>query len=215
MASLYTDIIREISSKLTGNAQEDIAMLQAEAEQYRTHEYSQEILRAIGRMMYQILPEDMKQEFSQAFSSTKLSKDTVLDEVKTKVHEGNLKEAVDQLKLKVGIPEKQPLDTDGTIDSYARRGQESTWKEIVGFRNLFAEYETCGNEGNDVFWLRPYVDDFKDYLYWAGEEKETVCQYWKTGDKRHLWRWWDRWEDSDYNRLYYPLEFYGKEPVYS
>jgi tetratricopeptide (TPR) repeat protein len=43
--------------------------------------------------MYQILPEDMKQEFSQAFSNTKLSKGTVLDEVKTKVHEGNLEEA--------------------------------------------------------------------------------------------------------------------------
>ena len=129
--------------------------------------------------------------------------------------EGNLKEAVSQLKLKLGIAPKQPLDKDGTIDSYARYGQESTWKELVGFRNLFAEYETLGNNGEDVAWLAPYADDFKDWLYWGGEERETVCQYWKTGDKRYLWQWWDRWEDSDYNRLYYPFSYYGKEPVYA
>lgn len=129
--------------------------------------------------------------------------------------EGNLKEAVSELKLKLGIAPKQPLDTDGTIDSYARYGQDSTWKDIVGFRNLFAEYETCGNQGADVAWLAPYVDDFKDWLYWSGEERERVCRYWATGDKRYLWQWWDIWEDSDYNRLYYPIEFYGKEPVYA
>ena len=129
--------------------------------------------------------------------------------------EGNLKEAVAQLRMKLGIPDKQPLDKDGTIDSYARYGQESTWKELVGFRNLFAEYETCGNEGRDVFWMKPYVDDFKDFLYWSGEERETVCHYWKTGDKRYLMKWLDQWEEGDYNRIFYPIEFYGKGPIYA
>ena len=128
--------------------------------------------------------------------------------------EGNLKEAVARLGLKLGIAPKQPLDKDGTVDSYARYGQESTWKELAGFRNLFAEYETLGNEGCDVLWLKPYVDDWQDFIYWSGEERETVCQYWKTQDKRYLWQWWDRWEDSDYNRIFYPLDFYGKEPIY-
>lgn len=129
--------------------------------------------------------------------------------------ENNLKEAVTQLKLKLGIAPLQPLDPkDGTVDSYARYGQDSTWKQLVGFRNLFAEYETCGNEGRDVSWLAPYVDDFLDFLYWSGEERETVCQYWKTKDRRYLMKWWDHWEDSDYNRLFYPLEYYGKEPIY-
>jgi len=129
--------------------------------------------------------------------------------------EGNLKEAVAVLKLKLGVAEKQPLDRDGTIDSYARYGQESTWKDIVGFRNLFAEYETCGNEGTDAAWLASYADGFKDWVYWSGEERETVCRYWKTKDRRYLYKWWDQWEESDYNRLYYPLNFYGTEPIYA
>ena len=130
--------------------------------------------------------------------------------------EGNLKEAVTSLKLRLGVALDQPLDPkDGTVDPYARYGQDSTWKRLVGFRNLFAEYETLGNEGKDVYWLRDVADDFCDWIYWSGEERETVCQYWKTGDKRYLFQWWDRWEESDYNRLYYPLEYYGKTAVYA
>lgn len=128
--------------------------------------------------------------------------------------EGNLKEAVSQLKLKLGIPTVQPLDKDGTVDPYCRYGQDSTWKQLVGFRNLFAEYETLGNQGGEVLWIMPYVDDFNDWLYWSGEEKESVCQYWKTGDRRYLYQWHARWEESDYNRWYPPLEWWGKEPIY-
>lgn len=125
-----------------------------------------------------------------------------------------LKETIDLLKIRTVPAPEQPLDKDGTIDTYARYGQPSTWRKVLGFRNLFAEYETAGNEGQDVAFLRTFVDLSMDCLYWSGEERETVCQYWRTGDKRHLWKWWDQWEDSDYNRLYYPLEHYGKEPIY-
>lgn len=128
--------------------------------------------------------------------------------------ESNLKEAVQQLKLKLGIPEKQPLDLDGTVDPYARYGQDSTWKELVGFRNLWAEYEQAANDGLEVGWLKPYVDDFNDWIYWAGDERATVCKFWETGDRRYLMQFWDRGESSDYNRLFYPLEFYGREPIY-
>lgn len=129
--------------------------------------------------------------------------------------EGNLKEAVAQLKLKLGIAPKQPLDLDGTVDSYARYGQESTWKELVGFRNLFAEFEQAANDGLEVDWLRPYADDFHDWLYWSGEERSFLCKYWETGDRRYLYQFWAAGETSDYNRLYYPLEYYGKEPIYA
>jgi len=128
--------------------------------------------------------------------------------------EGNLKEAIDVLGVKMGIAPVQPQDKDGTIDPYARYGPDSTWRQLVGFRNLFAEYETCGNEGLEVGYLSPYVDDYQDHCYWGGEERTTVCPYWKTKDRRYLMKWWDQWEDSDYNRLYYPIEHYGKEPIY-
>ena len=125
-----------------------------------------------------------------------------------------LRESVSELNLKVMHAPKQPLwPADGTVDMYCCYNQDSTWKELLGFRNLFAEYETLGNEGKEPF-DKKYVDNYMDWIYFGGEERETLCKYWETGDRRYLYMFWNRWEDSDYNRLYYPIEYYGKEPIY-
>lgn len=129
--------------------------------------------------------------------------------------EGNLLEAVTRLKLDCAIPEIVPLDTDGTVDDYCRYGQDSTWKQIVGFRNIFAEYEQAANDGLELDWLKPYSDPFMDWIYWSGEERAFICKYWETGDRRYLYQFWDAGEPSDYDRLYYKLEHYGKEPIYA
>lgn len=128
--------------------------------------------------------------------------------------EGTLADAVRKLGVRFKSLPQQPLDKDGTVDMYCRYGQDSTIKQLIGFRNLFAEYEVAGNEGRDMMFLKPFVDNFNDWLYWSGEEKETVCRYWETGDRRYLFQFWSRWEESDYNRTYYRLEDYGPEPIY-
>ncbi len=125
-----------------------------------------------------------------------------------------LEEAVRELKLKVTQASEQPLDKDGTVDMYARYNPPSTFKKLMGFRNLFAELETSWNEGTEPL-PAEYVDNFMDWIYFGGEERETLCKYYETGDRRYLYMWWDRGEDSDYNRLYYPIENYGLEPIYA
>ena len=127
--------------------------------------------------------------------------------------EGSMMEAINNTGIKIKHPPKQPLDTDGTVDCYSRRDQDSTWKDLLGYKNLFAIQETSWNEGG-VPVDRKYVDNFMDWLYFAGDERETICRYWDTHDRRYLYQWWDRGEDSWYNRLYYPLSHYGKEPIY-
>lgn len=124
-----------------------------------------------------------------------------------------LLEATTNLNMQVVHAPVQPLDLDGSLDCYARYGQDSTFKRLVGFRNLFAEYEVAGNEGRDPK-VEKYVDLWADCLYWGGEERETICQFWKTGDRRYLYMWLSQWEDSDYNRLFYPLEAFGPTPIY-
>lgn len=124
-----------------------------------------------------------------------------------------LLEAVAALGIKVKHAPEQPLAADGTLDCYCCDGQPSTWKDLLGFRNLFAEYETAGNQGKEPLPAK-YVDSYNDWIYWGGEERETICKFWETGDRRYLYKFWDQWEDSDYNRLYYPIEHYGKDPIY-
>lgn len=128
--------------------------------------------------------------------------------------EGMILEAVAKLGIRVRKAPKQPLDDqDGTVDCYARYDQDSTWKELLGFKNLFAIQETTWNFGLEPL-DKKYLDFYMDCIYFSGEERETICKYWETGDRRYLLQYWDRGEDSDYNRLYYPLTHYGTEPIY-
>lgn len=126
--------------------------------------------------------------------------------------EGTMWEAIQHTGVKLKHPPQQPLDTDGTIDPYSRRDQASTWKDLLGYKNLYAIQETAWNDGLEPL-DRKYVDDFMRWRYFSGEEQTTICRYWDTGDRRYLFQWWDCGEDSWYNRLYYPIEHYGKEPI--
>jgi len=119
---------------------------------------------------------------------------------------------------KLGIKEvkapKQPKDPrDGSIDYYTCFNQDSTWKEYLGYRNLFSEQETAWNDGLEPL-SKKYVDNYNNWIYFSGEERETICNYYTTNDRRYIYQWWDRGEDSDYNRLYYPIGHYGDKPIY-
>lgn len=127
--------------------------------------------------------------------------------------EGSMMEAISKLGIKWKHAPERPLDLDGTVDAYSRRDNPSTWKTVLGYKNLFAIQETAWNEGTAPV-SREYVDNYMDWIYFSGEEKETICKYWETADRRYLYAWWDRGEDSWYNRLYYPVEGYGPEPIY-
>lgn len=129
--------------------------------------------------------------------------------------EGLLREATEKCGVKVKHCPKQPLDaSDGTVDMYSRYDQDSTWKNILGYKNLFAIQETKGNEGREPI-DKKYIDDYLDFLYFSGEEKESICQFYRTGDRRYLYMWLDRWEDSDYNRYYTDLNFWSKKPIFN
>lgn len=126
--------------------------------------------------------------------------------------EGMLRDAVDTLCMKEVFAPEQPKASDGSVDYYCKEGGESTWQKVLGFRNLYHEFEYRENNG-----LEPlpshYMDSFKDYFYFREDWRQTVCMYYKTGDRRYLGQFWDRGKDSDYERKYLSLESYGAEPI--
>jgi len=125
--------------------------------------------------------------------------------------EGLLRLAVDQLKLREKFAEQPLIPEDGSIDYYATRGLPSTFKEIVGFRNLYAEQEYRENNGLEPL-PKEHFDSFNNWSYMPGSDRETLCRYYDTGDRRYLLQWFDRGEDYWGNRLYYPLEHYTSDP---
>jgi hypothetical protein len=120
--------------------------------------------------------------------------------------------AVKDLKLDYRPPPKQPIGPDGSIDVYTCYNEDSTWKELLGFRNLFAEQETRWIEGHDPL-PRKYFDDYNNWMYFEGVLLDTLCKYFDTGDRRYLMMWHDRGESSWWDRIFMPLEFYSKEPI--
>lgn len=123
-----------------------------------------------------------------------------------------------KFKFKMKRPEspKFPdflLDFAGQIDHYASYNEDSTWKTILGYRNLCAENDTSGIERRPPLEAK-YFDLRDDGKYLMGYEKETLYQYYKTGDYRYVWMHWDQDEDSWYDRRVYPVSHYGPEPVY-
>jgi len=125
--------------------------------------------------------------------------------------EGMLRDAVDEIKLKETFV-SQPILPDGSIDYYCIQNLDSTWKNVLGFRNLYGEFEYRENNGLEPLPSK-YLDPFRDYFYFREDWRETVCMYYKTGDRRYLGMFWDRGKDSDYDRKYLPLEAYGGSPI--
>ena len=125
-------------------------------------------------------------------------------------------EAIDELKLKVKEAPEQPLHPDdGTRELYHRYNQDSTWKKILGFRNLDHEMQYLAVERRETpGMLREYADIYNEGMYLNDHEKRTIYHYYVTGDRRWIYMFWDQGCDSDYDRRYYELEYYGKEPIY-
>jgi hypothetical protein len=103
-------------------------------------------------------------------------------------------------------------DFKGAVDHYSSYAEESTWKSVLGFRNLCAENDTAGIERRAPLPAK-YFDLRNEGDLLPGYERDTLFLYYRTGDRRHLWRWYDEDEDSWYDRRKYPVEHYGPDPV--
>lgn len=123
-----------------------------------------------------------------------------------------LREAVYRLGLKEKKAPKQPLDPHGNIDHYNGYGGDCTWKELLGFRNLDAEIQFAATERREPP-PKEYIDIRGDGVWLNSHERVTIKNYYETGDRRWLYAFWDQGADSDYDRKFYPLEHYGKEPI--
>jgi len=122
-----------------------------------------------------------------------------------------------KFKLKPTDSPKFPdfvVDFAGVIDHYGSYGEDSTWKRVLGFRNLCAENDTSGIERIPHPLDAKYYDLRNNGEYLPGYERESLYPYLQTGDLRYLWMFWDKNEDSWYDRRDYPIEHYGEKPIY-
>ena len=128
-----------------------------------------------------------------------------------------LREAIVECELKEVKAPEQPYfpkgnPYEGHNDHYHSYGQNCTWKKVLGFMNLYAELETRRLDCLEPFPAK-YFDFSEDGKFGHDLERQFLFPYYETGDRRYLFSYWSRSCDSWYNRLYYPIEAFGKEPI--
>lgn len=129
-----------------------------------------------------------------------------------------LRDFMKQESMFLNFPvKKQPLYPKehfygGRIDHYSSYGQESTFKDIVGYRNLGGEHKAACLEHLEPLPME-YIDMRENGLYLSQHERTTLLPYYVTKDRRHLYRYWTEGEDSYWNRRYYDIDYFGKEEL--
>jgi len=126
----YEMIINEIKCNLTGNAEEDKIYLNSMMEKYKTHEFRFEIIKEIGRLMWNVLSDDEKEEFIRA-SQKDSAIPQFLDEINEYINNNNQELALKRF--------------DEEIDNLTIRFKDDSVSEYHSFRNpletlLFEKY---------------------------------------------------------------------------
>ena len=117
----------EITSGLTGNNEEDAKYLINQAEKYKNTEFSLEISRAIGRIMYDIIPEELKKNIDKISNNNSLGIDKTLEEANFQIFKKDFKKG-----LKI---------IEGLIKNIEELGwyKDDNISEYHSFNNMFEE----------------------------------------------------------------------------
>ena len=114
----YDEIIEKIRSGLTGDVKADIKYLNEQAELYKNHELSQEILRGCGRLIASIIPEDAKEEINKLVHKEEITVESILDEMHYAVYKKDFKRAIQLVEPLVQKADENPMFKDDTLSAY-------------------------------------------------------------------------------------------------
>ena len=111
-------IMTEITSGLSGDPEKDMKYLTETSEKYKDHQYSQEILRACGRMMYELIPDDKKEEMEKAFNKDIMGFDQAIEEAKFNIYKKDFEKALNILEGMISKYEETSLFKNDEVSEY-------------------------------------------------------------------------------------------------
>jgi len=159
----YPEIIKEITDNLTGEKEADLKYLSGQADKYREHEYGLEILRAIGRIITTLLPDEEMNKLTNVLKNETLHIDVILNEARKKLEEHNLVEA-EKMILTI-LPDEDLYPPDKVSEYY-------DFRNFLERAFFFAKYKPSKEirqvpiTYNEVFMLYAYLlvekEDFEN-----------------------------------------------------
>jgi hypothetical protein len=105
----------------------------------------------------------------------------------------------------------------GEHDTYCEEAGDSTWKSVLGFRNLISEKGwRCTNRKPPLD--KKYFDLREPKIYWNDHDRKTLHKYYTTGDWRYILMGYDQDPELPTKDRVKPmkkkLEDYGENPIY-
>lgn len=91
----FQEIMDSITADLNGEPQHDIALLKAAAEKHKDCPFTQEIARACGRLIYEVLPKDARADIERISNNHSLATEETLPEVEFNLQRGNIERALE------------------------------------------------------------------------------------------------------------------------
>ena len=114
----YEEIMKEITKGLSNDAEKDMKYLEEQMEAYKDHEYGKEIVRACGRMMYELIPEDKKAELISAINKDTKGFEQTLEEARFCIYKKDFEKALKILEDMVNGYEKMNMYSDDAVSEY-------------------------------------------------------------------------------------------------
>lgn len=99
----FRETIREIFEGLSGDNEQDIKYLNGKMEEYKDAENGKEIIRALGRKIFELLPEDKKEELNKIIGNEVDSIQATMEEALFQLKQNNPEKAESLLN---GSPSK-------------------------------------------------------------------------------------------------------------
>ena len=128
----FDQIMREITAGLTGDNAQDIAYLKEQMEKYKDHEFGKEIIRACGRLIFPMLPDEMKEKLGHIAENEDLGIKATLDEVGYNIYKkdfANAPKLMEALVSKVDEAHEGGLFKDDAVSTY--RSFNETFEEVL------------------------------------------------------------------------------------
>lgn len=133
----YKEIMEQIRSGLTGEAEIDIKYLQQKISEYEDHQDKDRIAGACGQLIYDLLPESVKEEFSELNGALRLGIDEYSSEAAKMLREGKRDEACRKLEEGIALLEGSDVyDEKNGVPYYdfRRPMEEAIFKDRYGFK---------------------------------------------------------------------------------
>lgn len=121
----FQDTINEIFKGLTGDNKADIQYLKEQMEQHRDDENSTEIIRALGRKVFELLPDEAKAELNQIIGNEVDTINSTVEEAKFQLSQNNPLKAEELLKSAIDSIPLEFKDDEENVAIFALR---ALWK---------------------------------------------------------------------------------------